>query len=516
MFRNEREIKTLPLGQAILNSLVNAGFEIVGDIHGVQPLDLRKETGLTLDEALQVFQCVRKPTGMPIQPATNLLKRVLSENSVNSDVQQAEQGSESLDNSSHSNTNTTPDIEEPVTMRSLLSKVGRTDSIITFCRDIDKMLGGGVPLGQLTEFVGIPGIGKTQIMEQICIDVQIPVNFGGVGGRALYIDTEGSFHPHRVYSMATAMSEHLRKISNIKTKIKNSSSMSAADIAKATNEAAALRQQRIGIASEVTPEKLMQGIDVCRVHSQTELLAIINTLPSYFANTSSNSGSGSSNVGSDSTVSVTPLRLVVIDSIAFHFRGDLQDYQTRTRLLTGIANKLQDLAYKNNAATVVTNHMTTKIGNITPAAGVSRSHLNFNLPPTYAQITIIPGRHEGNGNSSSKDSVTSRYDVAARTAIVPALGEQWSRALSTRVLLHWSNPALTSVSSNENRMGTSASASAGAGTGLSTIAVRTASLMKSASVPLGTSCFVITSQGVRDISTPRSTDSSTGKRPRAT
>lgn len=36
-------------------------------------------------------------------------------------------------------------------------------SIVTFCEQLDDMLGGGVPVGKITEFCGAPGIGKTQI-----------------------------------------------------------------------------------------------------------------------------------------------------------------------------------------------------------------------------------------------------------------------------------------------------------------------------------------------------------------
>jgi len=36
-------------------------------------------------------------------------------------------------------------------------------SIVTFCAGLDDMLGGGVPLGKITEFCGAPGIGKTQM-----------------------------------------------------------------------------------------------------------------------------------------------------------------------------------------------------------------------------------------------------------------------------------------------------------------------------------------------------------------
>ena len=46
--------------------------------------------------------------------------------------------------------------------------------VITFCKAIDIMLGGGIPIGQITEFVGVPAIGKTQMCIQIALNVQLP------------------------------------------------------------------------------------------------------------------------------------------------------------------------------------------------------------------------------------------------------------------------------------------------------------------------------------------------------
>ena len=36
-------------------------------------------------------------------------------------------------------------------------------NITTFSEHVDEILGGGVPLGKITEFCGAPGIGKTQM-----------------------------------------------------------------------------------------------------------------------------------------------------------------------------------------------------------------------------------------------------------------------------------------------------------------------------------------------------------------
>ena len=54
------------------------------------------------------------------------------------------------------------------------------------------------------------------------------------------------------------------------------------------------------------------------------------------------------------------VKLVIIDSIAFHFRQDTSDGATRSRVLSGLAQNLHQLAYENNLAVVVINHITTK------------------------------------------------------------------------------------------------------------------------------------------------------------
>ena len=47
---------------------------------------------------------------------------------------------------------------------------------------------------------------------QLSVDVTIPACFGGVGGEALYIDTEGSFIVDRVRDIAAATVAHCRHV----------------------------------------------------------------------------------------------------------------------------------------------------------------------------------------------------------------------------------------------------------------------------------------------------------------
>jgi RecA/RadA recombinase len=45
--------------------------------------------------------------------------------------------------------------------------------IITFCKEIDVMLGGGIRMGEIIEICGVPGIGKTQFGIQLAVDAQV-------------------------------------------------------------------------------------------------------------------------------------------------------------------------------------------------------------------------------------------------------------------------------------------------------------------------------------------------------
>lgn len=81
-------------------------------------------------------------------------------------------------------------------------KVGR---ITTGSRNLDRLLGGGVETKTITEFFGEYGTGKTQICHQLAVNVQLPRERGGLNGKAIYIDTEGTFRPERIIRMAKAV-----------------------------------------------------------------------------------------------------------------------------------------------------------------------------------------------------------------------------------------------------------------------------------------------------------------------
>lgn len=108
----------MPLARSTVDLLLKSGFRFVSDLQSMQPLELAQELGVTPDVALGIIKAVES-----------------------------------------SFTNTTWAEESlQLTAKDILSKHGSTRPLITFCRQIDLMLGGGVPVGQITEFCGVPGV----------------------------------------------------------------------------------------------------------------------------------------------------------------------------------------------------------------------------------------------------------------------------------------------------------------------------------------------------------------------
>ena len=76
--------------------------------------------------------------------------------------------------------------------------------ISTNCKDLDELIGGGIETGAITETYGRFASGKSQLGFQLAVDVQLPKDKGGLEGGCLFIDTEGTFRPERIESIAKA------------------------------------------------------------------------------------------------------------------------------------------------------------------------------------------------------------------------------------------------------------------------------------------------------------------------
>lgn len=73
----------------------------------------------------------------------------------------------------------------------------------TGSKKVDGILGGGVETQAMTEFIGDYGVGKTQICLVLSVTAQLPKEKGGLEGNVIYMDTEGTFSPERVYQIAS-------------------------------------------------------------------------------------------------------------------------------------------------------------------------------------------------------------------------------------------------------------------------------------------------------------------------
>lgn len=59
-------------------------------------------------------------------------------------------------------------------------------------KELDRLLGGGIETGSITEMFGEFRTGKTQLAHTLAVTCQLPIERGGGSGKCLYIDTEGT------------------------------------------------------------------------------------------------------------------------------------------------------------------------------------------------------------------------------------------------------------------------------------------------------------------------------------
>jgi len=74
--------------------------------------------------------------------------------------------------------------------------------LTTGSKELDKLLQGGIETGSITELFGEFRTGKTQLCHQLAVTCQLPIDMGGGEGKALYIDSEGTFRPERLLAVA--------------------------------------------------------------------------------------------------------------------------------------------------------------------------------------------------------------------------------------------------------------------------------------------------------------------------
>ncbi len=175
--------------------------------------------------------------------------------------------------------------------------------VTTGSKNLDNLLGGkGVETKALTEAYGAFGSGKTQLGLTLAVNTQLPKEQGGANGKAVFIDTEGTFRPERIRQIAEGMG--------------------------------------------ASPEKVLKNILVARAFNSDHQILLIDKIGELIKEGE-------------------PIRLIIIDSLTAHFRaefagrGQLADRQQK---LNRYLHNLLKMAEQYNLAVYVTNQVMANPG----------------------------------------------------------------------------------------------------------------------------------------------------------
>jgi DNA repair protein RadA len=186
-----------------------------------------------------------------------------------------------------------------VTAKDLAEIKTSINRVTTGSQRLDMLLGGGIETQAITEFFGEFGSGKSQICHQLAVNVQLPVRRGGLDGAALYIDTENTFRPERIISMA----------------------------------------RHLGLE----PDEVMERIIYSEAYTSDHQMLLLEK--------------------ADRVVKDKGVRLIIIDSLTAHFRSEYLGRELlaeRQQKLNKHMHRLVRLARAFNAAAIVTNQVMAK------------------------------------------------------------------------------------------------------------------------------------------------------------
>jgi DNA repair protein RadA len=170
--------------------------------------------------------------------------------------------------------------------------------ITTGSKAFDDLLGGrGLETKAITEAFGAYGSSKTQLGFSLAVNSQLPLEKGGAEGKAVYIDTEGTFRPERI--------------------------------------------RQIAESKGLNSENVLKNILVARAFNSDHQILLIDKVGELIKNGE-------------------PIRIVIVDSLTAHFRaefsgrGQLADRQQK---LNRYIHNLMKIAEQFNLAVYVTNQV---------------------------------------------------------------------------------------------------------------------------------------------------------------
>jgi len=174
----------------------------------------------------------------------------------------------------------------------------------------DDLMGGGVESQAITEFYGEFGSGKTQVGHQMAVNVQLPLEEGGLNGSVIIIDTENTFRPERITQMVMGLSAKKGK--------------------------------------NYDPEEFLKNIHVAKAYNSNHQILLVDT---------------ANDLAEKLRDSDKPVRLLIVDSLTAHFRAEYVGRGTladRQQKLNKHMHDLMRFAGLYNAAIIVTNQVMSK------------------------------------------------------------------------------------------------------------------------------------------------------------
>ena len=248
-----QRIEDLPgIGPTTAEKLREAGYTTIESIAVASPAELAEVAGLGEGTAIKIINAAREALEMGWMSAKELMER--------------------------------------------RKDVGR---ITTGSQALDELIGGGVETQAITEFYGKFGSGKTQICHQLAVNVQLPLEKGGLDGNTLYIDTENTFRPERIIQMA----------------------------------------KHVGL----DPEQALEHIYVARAYNSDHQMLLAEKAREI--------------------IEEKNIKLIIVDSLTAHFRAEYVGrgaLAERQQKLNRHIHTLQKLADTYNVAVVVTNQVMAK------------------------------------------------------------------------------------------------------------------------------------------------------------
>lgn len=153
-----KELEDLPgIGEATVDKLKAGGVDSIDKIAVMSPYELSELSGISAEAAKKAVQAAKEATTVNYETADQIMNR--------------------------------------------RKDIGK---ITTGSKDLNDLIGGGVETNAITETYGKFASGKSQIGFQLAVSVQLPKDKGGLGGSVLFVDTEGTFRPERIISIAKA------------------------------------------------------------------------------------------------------------------------------------------------------------------------------------------------------------------------------------------------------------------------------------------------------------------------